>query len=128
MTSPSVTLRNLAEQATSGPWGYYMGALRRDDQSALRLAIFDTWEEKSSSWPVGAEANGTLAALAPALAVWAADAAEALDGVVATYGRELEAAIVPLHGLSVYLSAREADVIGSLLARLGDLVGQEQGT
>ena len=115
-------LEELLANATPGPWANYMGpdVVRKNDYSALRLAIFDSYDDPPGPQTDG-EANARLAALAPDLARLALDMGEALRGIVAGYDRELASAIVPLHGVSVYVSATEADRIGGVLARLDGL-------
>lgn len=72
-------LRGLVENATPGPWAVGHGAFRRGDvHSKQRDQLV------AKAWPgVGArmvseEDNARLIALAPSLALWAADAAEQL--------------------------------------------------
>jgi hypothetical protein len=126
--SPSVTLRQLAEAATPGPWAVIVeDAELPDPNYGPILAFIEVGNRETSemvcdciphlndgSWegegPDAAHAqcceSARLIALAPALTVWAADAADALD--------EIEGS--PEDPLHVQKVAR------SVLARLGDLV------
>jgi hypothetical protein len=75
-------LRTLAAEATPGPWGAWpdLGAnvLRAQaDGGYTRLAVFDDWDAPDGiNVQVDARSNARLAALAPDLAVLAADMAD----------------------------------------------------
>ena len=62
-------LEELLANATPGPWANYMGpdVVRKNDYSALRLAIFDSYDDPPGPQTDG-EDNARLAALAPDLA------------------------------------------------------------
>ena len=87
MTSSADRLRALAANATPGPWRWGTGEENGGDWPPYYLVTVEEYPTRSVG-PLSrvvvsddppSEADARLIALAPDLAVWAADAADALD-------------------------------------------------
>ena len=125
--TPQEKLRRLAQQATPGPWEFSDSTDPRGHKGEFRAP--NPYNGFMLVGPWTNDSDASLMALSPELAVWAADAADALAGV--------EPELVPNHDAAEKLrekllggppspNAALIHGIRALLARLAEITGGEK--